>query len=306
MKKEGNIYHTPVLLNESLKGLYIQPSGVYIDVTFGGGGHSRGILDCLGNEGRLYGFDHDIDTEANILLDPRFTFVSSNFRYLSNFLRYYGVPAVDGILADLGVSSHHFDDASRGFSFRFDGALDMRMNNRKGQTAADILNTCSEEELADIFYHYGELKIARRLASHIVVTRNEKNIQTTADFLEILNPFVRKEKEKKILAQVFQSLRIRTNSELESLSALLNQSVKCLKPGGRLVIMTYHSLEDRMVKNFFRTGNIEGKSEKDFFGNQISPLFPINTKVITPSKEEIEKNPRARSAKLRIDEKVMS
>jgi len=300
-----NSYHTPVLLYESLKGLHIQSPGVYVDVTFGGGGHSRGILEHLGKEGRLYGFDHDADTEPNIIKDQRFTFVSSNFRYLSNFMRYYGVPAVDGILADLGVSSHHFDDASRGFSFRFDGALDMRMNNRKGQTATDILNTCPEEELANIFYLYGELKIARRLAAHIVASRNEKPIQTIAEFLELLTPFIRKDKEKKILAQIFQSLRIRTNSELDALNALLNQSVKCLKPGGRLVIITYHSLEDRLVKNFFRTGNVEGKSEKDFFGNPISPLLPINNKVITPSKEEIEKNPRARSAKLRIAEKIM-
>ena len=305
MKKEGNLYHTPVLFCESLKGLHIQSSGIYVDVTFGGGGHSKGILEHLGSEGRLYGFDRDADAEANIPSDSRFTFVRSNFRYLSNFLRYYGVSAVDGILADLGVSSHHFDDASRGFSFRFDGALDMRMNNRKGQTAADILNTYSEEALARIFYVYGELKISRRLASHIVASRSEKPIQTVAEFLEILNPFVRKDKEKKILAQIFQSLRIQTNEELEALNALLNQSVKLLKPGGRLVIISYHSLEDRLVKNFFRTGNIEGKSEKDFFGNLITPLQPINNKVITPTKEEAEENPRGRSAKLRIAEKIM-
>ena len=305
MKKEGKIYHTPVLFCESLKGLHIQPSGVYVDVTFGGGGHSKGILERLGSEGRLYGFDQDADTEINILSDPRFTFVSSNFRYLSNFLRYHGVTDVDGILADLGVSSHHFDDASRGFSFRYDGALDMRMNNRKGQTAADILNTYPEEELANIFYLYGELKIARRLASHIVASRSEKPIQAIDEFLELLTPFVHKDKKKKLLAQIFQSLRIQTNAELESLSILLNQSVKLLKPGGRLVIITYHSLEDRLVKNFFRTGNIEGKNEKDFFGNPVSPLFPINNKVIRPSMEEIEKNPRARSAKLRIAEKIM-
>ena len=305
VQKEGICYHTPVLLHESLNGLQIQSSGVYVDVTFGGGGHSRGILERLGSEGRLYGFDQDADAEANIPSDSRFTFVSSNFRYLSNFLRYYGVPEVDGIIADLGVSSHHFDDASRGFSFRFDGVLDMRMNNRKGQTAADILNTYPEEDLANIFYALGELKIARRLASHIVASRSEKPIQTIEEFLQLLNPFVRKDKEKKILAQVFQSLRIQTNSELDALSALLNQSVKLLKPGGRLVIITYHSLEDRLVKNFFRTGNFEGKSEKDFFGNLITPLQPINNKVITPIEAEIEQNPRARSAKLRIAEKIM-
>ena len=305
MKKESNLYHTPVLLYESINGLSVKSSGVYVDATFGGGGHSRGILERLGKDGRLYGFDHDIDAEANIPTDSQFTFVSSNFRYLSNFLRYHGVTAVDGILADLGVSSHHFDDASRGFSFRFNGALDMRMNNRQGQTAADILNTYPEETLAHIFYTYGELRIARRLASCIVTARNKQFIQTIEELLEILTPFVRKDKEKKILAQVFQSLRIEVNAELEALCALLSQSVKFLKPGGRLVFITYHSLEDRLVKNFFRTGNFEGISEKDIFGNRISPLFPINNKVITPSDVEIEKNPRARSAKLRIAEKIM-
>jgi len=306
MIKEGICYHTPVLLHESIKGLHIRSSGVYVDVTFGGGGHTRGILECLGSEGRLFGFDQDVDAQANIPSDSRFTFVSSNFRYLSNFLRYYGVPAVDGIFADLGVSSHHLDDASRGFSFRFDGVPDMRMNNRKGQTAADILNAYPEEELARIFYVYGELKVAGRLASHIVAARSEKPIQTIAELLQIINPFVRKDKEKKILAQIFQSLRIQTNAELEALSILLNQSIRFLKPGGRLVIITYHSLEDRLVKNFFRTGNIEGKIEKDFFGNLIAPLQPINNRVITPTIEEAEGNPRARSAKLRIAEKNMT
>lgn len=305
VKKESNLYHTSVLLYESISSLNVNPSGIYVDVTFGGGGHSRGILAHLGNDGHLYGFDHDVDTEANIPADPRFTFVSSNFRYLSNFLRYYGVSAVDGIIADLGVSSHHFDEPSRGFSFRFNGVLDMRMNNRHGQTAADILNTYPEEALANIFYAYGELKIARRLASHIVLARNKKNIQTIDELLEILHPFVPKDKEKKILAQIFQSIRIETNSELEVLSNLLIQSVRFLKPGGRLAVITYHSLEDRLVKNYFRAGNFEGKTEKDIFGNRISPLFPVNNKVITPSMEEIEKNPRARSAKLRIAEKMI-
>ena len=304
MKKEDFCYHTPVLYNESLNGLHIQPFGVYVDVTFGGGGHSRGILKRLGNDGRLFGFDQDADAEAYIPSDPRFIFARSNFKYLSNFMRYHGITSVDGILADLGVSSHHFDDVSRGFSFRFNGALDMRMNNRQGKTAADILNTSSEEELANIFYLYGELKIARRLASHIVASRIHKPIQTIEGFLEILQPFVRKDKEKKILAQVFQSLRIQTNSELEALRSLLNQSVHILKSGGVFVIITYHSLEDRLVKNFFRTGNFEGKNEQDFFGNRISPFKPINNKVITPTMEEIEKNPRSRSAKLRIAEKT--
>ena len=305
MKEKEMRYHIPVLLNESLDGLNIQPSGVYVDVTFGGGGHSQGILKRLGNEGKLYGFDQDADAEVNIPADPRFTFVRSNFRYLSNFLRYHGENEVDGILADLGVSSRHFDDAARGFSFRFnDSVLDMRMNNRKGQTAADILNTYPEEALANLFFLYGELKSARQLASHIVASRTRKPVQTVEELLEILQPFTRKDREKKFLAQVFQSLRIETNHEMESLCALLTQSFKVLKPGGRLVFITYHSLEDRLTKNYFRTGNFEGKSEQDIFGNRISPLQPVNTKVITPSLEEIENNPRARSAKLRIAEKL--
>ncbi|MDR0795189.1 MAG: 16S rRNA (cytosine(1402)-N(4))-methyltransferase RsmH [Tannerella sp.] len=304
MNKEGFCYHTPVLFDESLNGLQIVPSGVYIDVTFGGGGHSSGILNRLGDAGHLYGFDQDGDTEAYIPSDPRFTFVRSNFRYLSNFMRYHGVAAVDGIFADLGVSSHHFDEASRGFSFRFNGSLDMRMNNRKGTTAAEILNTFPEERLAYIFHNYGELTIAKRLAAQIVASRVDRPIQTIEGFLEILNPYIRKDKEKKILARAFQALRIQTNDELEALSALLRQSVKILKPGGRFVIITYHSLEDRMVKNFFRTGNFEGKIEQDFYGNRISPLRPVNTKVITPSMEEVNVNPRARSAKLRIGERL--
>ena len=305
MIKQETRYHIPVLFNESMNGLFIQPSGVYVDVTFGGGGHSQGILERLGSEGRLYGFDQDADTEANILPDPRFTFVRSNFRYLSNFLRYHGETVVDGIFADLGVSSRHFDDAERGFSFRFgDADLDMRMNNRKGQTAADILNTYPEEALAHIFYAYGELKPARKLASHFVAARTQKPVQTIGELLEALQPFTRKDREKKFLAQVFQSLRMETNSEIEALCALLTQSVNSLKPGGRFVIISYHSLEDRLVKNFFRTGNFEGIVEQDFYGNRISPFRPVNHKVITPAPEEIEKNPRARSAKLRIAEKL--
>ena len=305
MREQEIRYHTPVLLNESLNGLFIQPSGVYVDVTFGGGGHSTGILQRLGSEGRLYGFDQDADAETNIPSDPRFTFVRSNFRYLSNFLRYHGETAVDGILADLGVSSRHFDDEARGFSFRFgDSFLDMRMNNRKGQTAADILNTYPEDDLANLFYTYGEVKSARRLASHIAAVRVQKPIQTINDLLEALQPFTRKDKEKKFLAQVFQSLRIETNAEMETLCALLSQSFNVLKPGGRFVVITYHSLEDRLVKNFFRTGNFEGTVEQDFYGNRISPFRPVNNKVITPAVKEIENNPRARSAKLRIAEKI--
>ena len=305
MIEKGIRYHTPVLFNESLNGLHIQPAGVYVDVTFGGGGHSRGILQRLGSEGRLYGFDQDADTEANIPSDPRFTFVRSNFRYLPNFLRYHGETAVDGILADLGVSSHHFDDASRGFSFRFgDAVLDMRMNNRKGLTAAEIINTYSEDCLACLFYAYGELKSARRLASRIVAVRARKPVQTIDELLEALQPFTGKDREKKFLAQVFQSLRIETNAELEALGAFLTHTVNVLKTGGRCVIITYHSLEDRLVKNFFRTGNIEGTVEQDFYGNRTSPFRLVNNKVITPAQEETAKNPRARSAKLRIAEKV--
>jgi len=304
MREKEIRYHTSVLFNESLNGLHIQPSGVYVDVTFGGGGHSGGILMRLGSEGRLYGFDQDGDAEANIPSDPRFTFVRSNFRYLSNFLRYHGETAVDGILADLGVSSHHFDDAARGFSSRFDGALDMRMNNRQGQTAADIINLYPEDALANLFFSYGELNFARKLASHIVASRIRQPIQTIEEFMEVLQPFVRKDKEKKLLAQVFQSLRIETNREMEALRALLTQSFNVLKPGGRFVIITYHSLEDRLVKNYFRTGNFEGKIEQDLYGNRISPFRPVNHKVITPSPEEVANNPRARSAKLRIAEKI--
>jgi len=298
-------YHIPVLFDESLNGLHIQPSGVYVDVTFGGGGHSAGILERLGSEGRLYGFDQDADAEANIPADPRFTFVRSNFRYLSNFLRYHGETAVDGIIADLGVSSHHFDEASRGFSFRFaDAMLDMRMNNRKGQTAADIVNTYSVDDLSNVFYAFGELPNSRKIASHIVTSRSHKPVQTIADLLEMLQPFIRKSDEKKFLAQVFQSLRIETNQEIKALWDLLLQTDKIIKPGGRIVIIAYHSLEDRLVKNYFRTGNVEGVIKQDLYGNRLSPFRPVNTKVITPSAEEIANNPRARSAKLRIAEKL--
>jgi len=298
-------YHIPVLFNESLNGLHIQRSGVYVDVTFGGGGHSAGILERLGSEGRLYGFDQDADAEVNIPADSRFTFVRSNFRYLSNFLRYHGETAVDGIMADLGVSSHHFDEASRGFSFRFaDALLDMRMNNRKGQTAADIVNTYSVDNLSNVFYAFGELPNSRKIASHIVASRTRKPVQTIADLLEILRPFIRKSDEKKFLAQVFQSLRIETNQEIKALWDLLLQTDKVLKPGGRIVIITYHSLEDRLVKNYFRTGNVEGAIKQDLYGNRISSFRPVNTKVITPAVEEIIHNPRARSAKLRIAEKL--
>ena len=298
-------YHVPVLLHESLEGMDIHPDGVYVDVTFGGGGHSREILRRLGDEGRLYGFDQDADAEQNIPDDERFVFVRSNFRYLYNFMRYYDeVGEVDALLADLGVSSHHFDDRERGFSFRFEGSLDMRMNTRAGQTAADVLNNYTEEQLADVFYLYGELKNARRLAAAVVAYRTgKKPILTSGDLLEIVTPFIGRDKEKKFLAQVFQALRIEVNDEMRALREMLGASLKVLRPGGRLVVITYHSLEDRLVKNFLKTGNFEGKVEQDFFGNVRSPFKLLSGKVITPAKEEIDRNPRSRSAKLRIAEK---
>lgn len=303
MEEITNSYHVPVLLSESLEGLAIQPKGIYVDVTFGGGGHSRVILSRLAPEGHLYGFDQDADAEHNVPSDDRFTFVRSNFRYLYNFMRYYGRQGqVDGLLADLGVSSHHFDDQARGFSFRFDGDLDMRMNTRAGKTAADVVNQYSEGELANLFYLYGELKASRKLANTLVKARAEHPIATIGDFLEIIKPFVGKDKEKKFLAQAFQALRIEVNDEMSALKAMLQGSLRVLKPGGRLVIITYHSLEDRLVKNFLKAGNFEGKSEQDFFGNQQSPFRLVNNKVIVPTAEEIERNPRARSAKLRIAE----
>lgn len=298
-------YHIPVLLEESLEGMSIVPDGTYVDVTFGGGGHSRAILKRLGDDGCLYGFDQDADAEKNIPDDEHFIFVRSNFRYLYNFMRYHGeVGNVDAVLADLGVSSHHFDDKDRGFSFRFDGALDMRMNTRAGATAADVLNEYTEEALADLFYLYGELKTARKLASAVVRYRSEKKIEMIADLLEIAKPFVGKDKEKKVLAQIFQALRIEVNDEMRALREMLLGTLKILKPGGRLVVITYHSLEDRLVKNFIKTGNFEGKVEQDFFGNVASPFKTVNNKVIVPSAEEIQRNPRSRSAKLRIAEKL--
>jgi len=296
-------YHIPVLLHACIDGLDIKPEGTYVDVTFGGGGHSREIISHL-TTGKLYGFDQDEDAEQNIPEDPHFVFVRSNFRYLSNFLRYYDVDQVDGILADLGVSSHHFDNSERGFSFRFEeGNLDMRMNKKAGMTAADVVNTYSEENLANVFYKYGELKNSRRLASGLVKYRETTPVTTVASFLEIIKPFFGREKEKKDLARVFQALRIEVNQEMTALELMLQQALKVLKPGGRLVVMTYHSLEDRLVKNFMKTGNFEGKSEQDFYGNFQTPFRLINNKVIVPDEEEQERNPRSRSAKLRIAEK---
>jgi 16S rRNA (cytosine1402-N4)-methyltransferase len=302
----ADAYHIPVLLHESIDGMNIRPDSICVDVTFGGGGHSREILSRLDKKGHLYAFDQDEDAVNNIQADDRFTFVRSNFRYLKNFIRYYDVDEVDAILADLGVSSHHFDAEDRGFSFRFeDSDLDMRMNRKGGKTAAQILNTYSEEKLADVFYLYGELKQSRRIASAIVKTRKEKPYKKTSDLLNTLNSFLgRGEKEKKILAQAFQALRIEVNEEMETLKEMLQQALDILKPGGRISVITYHSLEDRIVKNFFKTGNFEGKVEKDFFGNFETPFKLINNKVIIPSREEEERNPRSRSAKLRIAEKI--
>ena len=297
---QENEYHNPVLLEESVDALDIMPGGVYVDATFGGGGHSREILSRMDSTARLYSFDQDADAERNIVDDDRFTFVRSNFRYLENWMRYYGIEHIDGILADLGVSSHHFDDETRGFSFRFDAPIDMRMNKRAGKTAADILNDYTEEQLADIFYIYGELKTSRRIAAAIAKTRAAKPIKTTTDLLTIVDPLMPKERQKKDLAKVFQALRIEVNREMEALKEMLTAAVRLLRPGGRLSVITYHSLEDRMVKNVMKTGNVEGKVEKDFFGRTSANMRPLQGKPITPSAEEQTDNPRSRSAKLRI------
>ena len=291
------MYHIPVLLNETVDGLNIKPGGIYVDVTFGGGGHSREILRRLSDDAHLYSFDQDADAEQNIPDgDKRFTFVRSNFRYLKNWMRYYDVEHVDGILADLGVSSHHFDDEERGFSFRFDAPLDMRMNERAGANAADVVNKYDEERLANVFYLYGEMKNSRRLASTIVKARSAKAICTINDLLEVVKPLMPREREKKDLARVFQALRIEVNHEMEALQEM--------RPGGRLSVLTYHSLEDRMVKNFIRAGRIDGKVQQDFYGRRLTPWRAINNKVILPSAQEQTENPRSRSAKLRIAEKL--
>ena len=303
MAKTAETYHVPVLLNESINGLDIKPDGIYVDVTFGGGGHSREILRHLGPNGHLYSFDQDADAEQNIVNDDRFTFVRSNFRYLCNWMRYYGIDHIDGLLADLGVSSHHFDDETRGFSFRFDAPLDMRMNKRAGTTAADILNNYTESQLADIFYLYGELKNSRRIASALVKARATQKIVTTTDFIKAVEPLFKKEREKKEMAKLFQALRIEVNHEMDALKEMLKAATELLKPGGRLSVITYHSLEDRIVKNVMKAGNPEGKVSQDFFGRIETPFKLINNKVIIPSAEEQERNPRSRSAKLRIAEK---
>ncbi|MDE5947502.1 MAG: 16S rRNA (cytosine(1402)-N(4))-methyltransferase RsmH [Prevotella sp.] len=355
MATTANTYHVPVLLHESVDGLAIAPGGVYVDVTFGGGGHSREILSRLSGGGRLYSFDQDADAEKNIGPHPgppqgegayevksptmalpdgrisvekenkentegcinpssphggteggrsRFVFVRSNFRYLSNWMRYHGEDHIDGLLADLGVSSHHLDDESRGFSFRFDAPLDMRMNRRAGLTAADVVNGYDEQRLADIIYLYGELRQARRLASVIVAARSQRRIETTADLLAATEPLMRRDREKKDTARLFQALRIEVNHEMDALREMLAAATRLLAPGGRLSVITYHSLEDRIVKNFIKTGNAEGRLTQDFFGRTQAPLKAVNTKVIVPSDEEQERNPRSRSAKLRVAEKI--
>ena len=305
-------YHVPVLLKESVDGLDIQPGGIYVDVTFGGGGHTSEILSRLGKNGHLYSFDQDADAEKNIVADDRFTFVRSNFRYISQWMRYYQVEKIDGLLADLGVSSHHFDDETRGFSFRFDAPLDMRMNKRAGQTAADILNEYTEEQLADVLYLYGELKNARRLAKAIVMARSKGPIKTTGHLLKALSIETKEENSqfsilnsqlKKDTAKLYQALRIEVNHEMDALRDMLRGATELLDEGGRLSVITYHSLEDRIVKNVMKSGNAEGKMEQDFYGRVSSP-FRLVGKMITPSQDEQERNPRSRSAKLRIAEKI--
>lgn len=314
MVKKAETYHVPVLLKESVDGLNIQSGGVYVDITFGGGGHSSEILSRLDEQAHLYSFDQDADAEQNVMRsevgaerrfvdDSRFTFVRSNFRYLKNWMRYYGVESINGLLADLGVSSHHFDDESRGFSFRFDAQLDMRMNKRAGKTAADIVNDYDEEALANLFYLYGEIKQSRRLAAAVVKARSQQRIVTTQDLLGILEPIFKREREKKDLAKVFQALRIEVNHEMDALKEMLKSATELLKPGGRLSVITYHSLEDRIVKNIMKTGNVEGKRIQDFYGRIETPFTLINNKVIVPSENEQQENPRSRSAKLRIAEK---
>ena len=303
-EEKGNEYHKPVLLTESVDGLDIRPGGIYVDVTFGGGGHSREILSRMDPTAHLYSFDQDADAERNIVDDDRFTFVRSNFRYLKNWMRYYGVDHIDGLLADLGVSSHHFDDETRGFSFRFDAPIDMRMNKRAGKTAADILNDYDEGRLSDLFFIYGELKNSRRLAAAIVKARAEKAIRTTSDLIAVTEPFMPKERQKKDMAKMFQALRIEVNREMEALKEMLTAAVELLAPGGRLSVITYHSLDDRMVKNVMKTGNVEGRVEKDFFGRSSAAIRQTQGKPVVPSAEEQHDNPRSRSAKLRVAVKM--
>lgn len=306
MAEQEVAYHVPVLLKESVDGLNIRKGCCYVDVTFGGGGHSREIVARLEDGGHLYSFDQDADAERNAEGFDRgkFTFVRSNFRFLKSFMKYHGIEQIDGLIADLGVSSHHFDDSERGFSFRFDGVLDMRMNQRGGKTAADVVNTYDEKSLADIFYLYGELKQSRRIAAAIVKARQEKKIEKIDDFIGVISTFFRSEREKKEMAKVFQALRIEVNHEMDALRDMLRGATEMLRPGGRLVVISYHSLEDRIVKNLMKTGNVEGKEDKDFFGRVNTPFRLVNRQVIVPSPDEMARNPRSRSAKLRIAEKI--
>lgn len=296
-------YHLPVMLNECIEGLDIRPDGTYVDATFGGGGHSRAILSQLGPEGRLIAFDQDEDALANALDDPRFTLLNENFRYMKSFLRLNGVRSVNGILADLGVSSHQFDVAERGFSTRLEGELDLRMDRRQELTAKELVNTADEAELARILRLYGELPNAAQMARAICRARMEREIVTTFDLRDAVSRHLPRGAENKYLAMLFQALRIEVNGELDALKALLQQAVELLEPEGRLVVMSYHSLEDRLVKNFFRAGNFEGEVEKDFYGNPIVPLVLVTRKVITPGQEELQSNPRSRSARLRVAQK---
>ena len=303
MSLDATTYHVPVLLEESVNLMDIRPDGTYCDLTFGGGGHSRHILSKLGEGGRLFSFDQDRDTLANAPDDERFNYVESNFRFLRGALRLRGVEQVDGILADLGVSSHHFDATERGFSFRGEAPLDMRMNQRGGRTAADIVNRYDADSLARILKEYGELDTTWKIASCIVRAREQAEIKTTAQLVEAVKPCTPKRDESKFLTKLFQALRIEVNGEMEALKMALEQSLKVLRPGGRLVVISYHSLEDRLVKNFMRSGNFDGKVEQDFFGRATAPFEVITRKAIVPSADEVERNPRSRSAKMRVAEK---
>ena len=301
---QSDTYHIPVLLEECIKGLDIRRDGVYLDLTYGGGGHSKEILKHLGAEGHLFGFDQDLDAMAGAVKDPHFTFVRSNFRFIENWMGYHGIEKVDGILTDLGVSSHHLDEGGRGFSFRFDAPLDMRMTQRAHLNAQRSVEEYTEEQLADVFYLYGELKNSRKLAATIIKSRAKQSIQTTGQLAELLKPLMGYDREKKDLARVFQALRIEANGEMKALRQMLYGATRLLRPGGRLVVLTYHSLEDRMVKNMIRSGNPEGKTTTDIYGRTLAPLKAVNRSVIIPSEEEQQQNPRSRSAKLRIAEKI--
>lgn len=305
--KNPDCYHIPVMLDECLNGLNIKPDGIYLDLTYGGGGHSKEIVKRLSSKGHLYGFDQDMDAMAGAMADERFTFVRSNFRFIKNWMQYYGIEHVDGILADLGVSSHHLDEGSRGFSFRYDAPLDMRMNQKGKLSAKEIINNYSEEQLADILYLYGELKQSRRIASAIIKARSKNEIQTTGQLAEVVSPLLGYDREKKDLARVFQALRIEVNGEMKVLKQMLDNATDILAPGGRLVIMTYHSLEDRIVKNHIKGTDKKDKNHTDaqamIFGKSNTVLKSINKSVITASDTELANNPRSRSAKLRIAEK---